>query len=119
MAVEIPKAPWYAGGGGVTTVSRQEAQSFARSITGSSIYRANLQDRAEKGILPPAVEIMLWHFAYGKPIEQVQVTVSDDLSSLTPEQLAQKAQFALAALEKVKELEAMAEAIDVNATKVA
>lgn len=111
MAVTPPKAPWYAGSGGVTQFTRAEAQSFARGLLTSSTYREELKSRLEKGSLPPALEQMLWHYAFGKPPEEVSVTVSDDLSSLSTEQLAQRAEFALRALKEAKALE---EALDIE-----
>lgn len=95
----------------MTQFTRAEAQSFARGLLTSDVYRDQLKERLEKGNLPPALETMLWHYAFGKPPEEVAVTVSDDLSSLSTEQLAQRAEFALRTLREAKALE---EALDIE-----
>jgi len=40
-------------------------------------YRANLEQRLVAGKLAPAMETLLWHFAYGKPKESMQTTKYD------------------------------------------
>ncbi len=42
------------------------------AIVDDSHYRKKLLARARAGTLPPAVECMLWHYAKGKPKEQVE-----------------------------------------------
>lgn len=81
--------PWYVGpGGSATAFTRHEAQKFARGILESQTYRDGLQARAQKGELAPAMEALLWYYAYGKPKEQIEVTVQhEDLSSLSHEEL--------------------------------
>jgi hypothetical protein len=50
--------------------------------------------------LPPAVECKLWDYAYGKPVERMEVKdTTSTLSTLTPEQLEERA-LRLAALAK-------------------
>lgn len=114
MAVAKPTAPWYAGGAnaGVTQYSRAEAQSFCRGLLSSNTYRDSLKERLEKGTLPPAIEAMLWGYAFGKPQESVDITVREDLSALTTEQLAERAEQALQTLREAKALE---DAIDAEA----
>ena len=55
-----------------------EAEAFARGIVESSAYRASLEARVEAGSLPPGVETMLWHYAYGKPKESLEVSGDAD-----------------------------------------
>ena len=58
--------------------------------------------RARK--LRPAVELMLWSYAYGKPKEMVQhsgtVSLAEELNSLTPEELHTRALAVAAMLTK-------------------
>jgi hypothetical protein len=93
------------GTSGATNFTRGEARTFARSILESETYRKNLETRAAKGELPPAVETMLWHYAYGKPLESIALTVQpEDLTSLSAAQLAERA---LAITAQLKEAEAL------------
>lgn len=46
-----------------------EMKDISRRMLSSAGYRANLQERLEAGKLAPAVECMLYHYAYGKPTE--------------------------------------------------
>jgi hypothetical protein len=50
-----------------------EAKSIAQLILCSLDYRDSVQARVKEGNLPPAVECMLWHYAYGKPRETMLV----------------------------------------------
>lgn len=72
-----------------------EARGFARSIIDHPEYRANLLARATRGVLPPGVETMLWHYAFGKPPDKVDVSVSDttisQLREMSEEELAARA----------------------------
>lgn len=93
MAIIAQTAPWYVGSGGATSFTRHEAQRFARNIVTSDVYRVTLQDRIATKTLAPAIEQMLWHYAFGKPVEQVQVTVTqgEDLSTLSADDLLARA----------------------------
>jgi hypothetical protein len=51
----------------------QEVREVARQLVEGRDYRAALQAKLDAGKLHPAVETMLWHYAYGKPKETVQV----------------------------------------------
>lgn len=107
-------APWYVGGNGATNFTRHEAQKFARSILESETYRADIKRRAETGTLAPGIEAMLWHYAYGKPIEQVNLSISagqEDLSTLSIVELQERAKDLLL---KLEEAEALENAIDVT-----
>jgi hypothetical protein len=54
-----------------------EIRAFAESVVGSEAYRKNLQARLSAGTLAPALEAMLYHYAYGKPPERVELTGAD------------------------------------------
>jgi hypothetical protein len=72
------------------------AKEFARLIVDDPEYRRNLYNRAIKGDLAPAVEILLLHYRFGKPTDELTVThklpTDAQLSELTPEQLAARAE---------------------------
>ena len=50
-----------------------EAKEFALSIVDDPLYQQSIRGRALNGELAPALEAMLWHYAKGKPKEQVAV----------------------------------------------
>lgn len=68
-------------------------REVAAQIIDDPIYRQTLLSRARAGTLHAAVETMLWHYRYGKPVEHVEVTAkTEDLSSLSSVELAARAQ---------------------------
>jgi len=45
--------------------------------------------RARVGVLAPAMEMMLWYYLFGKPVEKIQVSTTDDsLIDLTDAELS-------------------------------
>lgn len=54
-------------------LSRDAARRIAMALVADPLYLAGLQDRLRKGKVAPAVEVHLWHMAYGKPKEQVEI----------------------------------------------
>ncbi len=57
---------------GVPNKVTVEAQKACAAIVDDPTYRKKLIARAKAGELAPAIEAMLWHYAYGKPKEQVE-----------------------------------------------
>jgi hypothetical protein len=49
-------------------------EQWAREAVERPEYRDKLMARLEEGVLAPAVETMLFHYAYGKPTEHVEHT---------------------------------------------
>lgn len=97
-----------APGAGATNYTRGEIARRARCILESNDYQASLQDRIRNNDLSPAVETMLWYYAFGKPMEQVELTVREgeqDLSSMTVEDLLLKAKALEEALDEAMKLE--------------
>lgn len=82
--------PWYVGFGGGTSAAqfaKTEASRFARDLLNSEEYRSSLRERIKNKTLSPAVEVMLWHYGYGKPPETVEITSHvGDISQMTPDQ---------------------------------
>ena len=57
---------------GVPNRATTEVKAIYAAIVDDPTYRKTLVARAKAGELAPALEAMLWHYAYGKPKEQVQ-----------------------------------------------
>ena len=49
-----------------------EAKAVCAAIVDDPTYRKKLIARAKAGELAAAIEAMLWHYAYGKPKEQIE-----------------------------------------------
>lgn len=108
-AAPAPAAPNWSLKGGATPLTRGEAQSFARQLLNSQSYRDSLERRIKADNLAAGVEQMLWHYGYGKPVEQVVMTVQpgqEDLSTLSVDDLLLRAQKLAEALKDAQELEA-------------
>lgn len=54
-----------------------EVKEACSRLVDDPTYRKRLQARLVAGKLPPAVECMLWHYAKGKPKEQIEVNVPE------------------------------------------
>jgi len=78
-----------------------EARFFALSVVRDPTYRAGLRKRAQSGRLAPAVECLLFHYAYGKPAEHVEIGSPGAfaLAEKTPAELAERARQLANALE--------------------
>jgi len=98
--------PWYASVGGATVATRGDIRTWAKRLLESDSYRKTVQQRLENGTLPPQLEVLLYHYAFGKPAETLNVSVSmEDMSSMTTEQLAARAEELTKALNEAKALE--------------
>lgn len=72
-----------------TEISINKARRIAAKILEDKVYLTNLIRRARAGVLAPAMEMMLWYYLFGKPLEKVSVSVSkSDLYDLTDSELA-------------------------------
>jgi hypothetical protein len=62
-------------------ISRLSAKQFAKQVLSSREYRSSLMRRVVTDTLPAAVEIRLYDYAYGKPVERHEVkdTTEDPL----------------------------------------
>ena len=54
-------------------VTRRTIVEFARSVLEQPLYRKRVLTMAREGTLPPYLEVLLYQYAYGKPIERVAV----------------------------------------------
>jgi len=50
-----------------------EARVACAELVDDPTYRAKLRDRLLAAQLAPAVETMLWHYAKGKPVDEVRL----------------------------------------------
>ncbi len=67
-------------------------KSLAKGILTSPQYRESLVRRIIAGTLPPAVECKLFEYAYGKPVDKVEIIDGrNNLEELSTEQLEAKA----------------------------
>lgn len=73
-----------------------EVRELTRSILSDANYLRSLIKRLRNGHLPGSMEVLLWHYAYGKPKETLSIAPTDireptdfdiDLSAMTPQEL--------------------------------
>lgn len=53
--------------------SKTDVAVVARALVDDAVYREMFKVRLHGGTLPPGVEQMLWHYAYGKPAEHLHL----------------------------------------------
>lgn len=58
---------------GTPNKSTTDVAVVARKLVEDQDYRTLFKARLHAGTVPPGVESMLWHYAYGKPAEHLQV----------------------------------------------
>jgi hypothetical protein len=65
----------------------REAKALAESILQDAAVQARLLADARRGKLPPAVMVMLFHYAYGKPKESVELELVEELRVVITDEL--------------------------------
>lgn len=50
-----------------------DVKALAQKLLADRTYFTNFKKRLRLGTLPPTVEAMLWYYAFGKPVETVQI----------------------------------------------
>lgn len=89
-------------------IGSKEAREAARLILESPEYQASLKARAAAGTLPAALEVMLWHYRYGKPPDKIEVEVKDeDLTRYSASELKARAEelaMDMAHIQKISEM---------------
>ena len=81
-----------------TAPKKLTVKSLAKGILESVEYRRSVARRVADGTLPPAVECKLYEYAYGKPVDKVEINDKrNNLEDLSTEQLEARA-MELAAL---------------------
>jgi hypothetical protein len=98
--------PWYTQGG-VTHFTRYECATWFRDIATSEEYRENFKRRWLSGTLPPALEVLALHYAFGKPTEHVNLNVQSgpDFSQLSTAELLERVEALNAQLREAETLE--------------
>jgi hypothetical protein len=66
---------------GCTNKATRLVQQFCREVLESKEYRESLYRRVVTDSLPPALEVMLYAYAYGKPKERVELNVTNDMEA--------------------------------------
>ena len=69
---------------GVPNKATKEVKELARRLVLEPEYQQKLRQRLLKGTLPPAVESMLWFYAFGKPKDTVEVSVARKVINILP-----------------------------------
>ena len=59
---------------GTLNRATKEVGTFCRQLVSDPEYRESLETRLRAGTLPPALESMIWHYAFGKPPASLDVT---------------------------------------------
>lgn len=72
-----------------------EGRLAAGKLLESPEYQESLIRRIKADTLPPAIEVMLWHYRYSKPAEVVEVEVSEKgaLSAASTAELSVRAEL--------------------------
>ena len=58
---------------GVQNKVTVEVRKICTALVNDAKYRDNLTRRLQAGKLPPAVECLLWHYAFGKPKDEIEI----------------------------------------------
>lgn len=66
------------------------AKAFCRALLASSEYRESLARRMTLGVLPPAVEVRLWDYAYGKPVEKIEIEDKTQAAAMSKHDIEQR-----------------------------
>lgn len=67
---------------GIPNKASGEVKILARDLLSDPIYLANLRKRLRSGKIAPAVETTLYHYAFGKPSENVTLGLSRRLEDI-------------------------------------
>lgn len=65
---------------GVPNKATQEMKSLAQRLLGDPIYRANFRKRLQSGELAPGMEALLYHYAFGKPPDKIDLNVPEPVT---------------------------------------
>jgi len=69
---------------GVPNKATKEVKELARRLVLDPEYQQKLRQRLLTGTLPPAVESMLWFYAFGKPKESIEITPARKVINILP-----------------------------------
>jgi hypothetical protein len=71
--------------------SQKSAQAFCRKLIDDPAYQTQLHIRWRNGTIHPTLEVMIWHYAHGKPAGTLNVNDERDLTKLSNQELADRA----------------------------
>jgi ribosomal protein L19E len=60
----------------------EEVEEWARSVLEDSAVRKHMVAQLKQGTLPPQTVTMLFHYAYGKPVERIINTIDITFTQL-------------------------------------
>jgi hypothetical protein len=69
---------------GVPNKATKEVKELSRRLVLDPEYQQKLKQRLLKGTLTPAVEVLLWHYAFGKPKDTVDLNVVRKVVNIIP-----------------------------------
>lgn len=105
-SVLAPVLPWQVQGG-ATISQKNDVAQWARKVLKNPEYRSRVEQQAIAGTLPTQVEVLLYHYAFGKPVDRVEVKVSQErLEDLSLDQLEAQLQEQLRIVEEARALKA-------------
>ena len=64
-----------------------QASAFARKLLDDAMYQEQLKIRLMDGSLPSNIEALLYHYAYGKPVEAIEITGNSEIDKMSDEEL--------------------------------
>jgi hypothetical protein len=82
---------------GATNVASREIKDVARRILEDRAYQARLVTRLRAG-RAPQIEVLLFHYAFGKPVERHEIATPGDFSKLSDDELLAEFEAALMSL---------------------
>lgn len=83
--------------------NKLKPEEFFNKVMKDSAYQESFWLRARAGTLPAALEVRMWEYIFGKPVEKVEMQVSkSDLHGLSNEELADRATKIAEALKTAK-----------------
>jgi hypothetical protein len=85
---------------GVPNKVTVEVREAASALVDDPVYRKKLRDDLRKRKLAPAVEVLLWHYAKGKPKETIDVDLTNRVQVLGEEEVRRMTDEELAAAAK-------------------
>jgi hypothetical protein len=93
----------------VTAAGRAEAKSFALELLRTPEYKLSVERRMRAGTLPPAVELRLMDYAWGRPVEHVEISTpaTAELAELDDSGLAERAEVIATVLREKARLDAL------------
>jgi len=62
---------------GTPNKATADVRALCTKLLADADYVANFKQRLQEGKLAPHVEALLWHYAYGKPAEHIEVGGDD------------------------------------------